>query len=494
MRAISQGIDSQDEQSEVLWTVHGLVDSLYLKELAKKTHRGLEGAVRRNLHAGGRCYGYQNVPVDGGVELRVSESEAQVVVRIFEMAANGRSLKEIAKTLNADGIASPRPRAGRVQGGWCPTAIREMLRRELYIGHQVWNRSTFVKRPGTNRRIARARPPSEWVVIERPELRIIEEELWQRVHSRLTALYAIYGLPNRKGLLHKAASSHYLLTGIARCGLCGANIVIVTGRGPTGHPKYGCPHNFYRGTCANNLKERHDLLEKRLFAGLQEAILRPEVIEYAVQEFGRQLQQALADVTDDMDRFRSRKESLEAEVRRITDAIAVAGHSDSLLRAITERESEIREIDQRILSSRPNSVESKLKDLRQFVTERLKDIHALLYEDPVRAKNELVKHVEAVTLRPEGSGLERHYVAEGEWDLLGDGKQRVRVVAGARFEPLTGSVAVRACPTVIAPPHLHRGWHALQNCLPQAGHGAAQDLQPTLLRGLKWRRPGRVAR
>ena len=167
VRAISQGIDSEDEQSEVLWTVHGLVDSLYLKELAKKTHRGLEGAVRRSLHAGGRCYGYQNVPVDGGVEQRINDAEAQVVVRIFEMAARGCSLKEIAKTLNADQITPPRPRTGRVPGGWCPTAIREMLRRELYIGQQVWNKSTFVKRPGTNKRIGRMRPPSEWVVMER---------------------------------------------------------------------------------------------------------------------------------------------------------------------------------------------------------------------------------------------------------------------------------------------------------------------------------------
>src|SRR5579883_922853 len=117
-----------------------------------------------------------------------------------------------------------------------------------------------------------------------PELRIVEDGLWQRVQHRLTALHAIYGVPNRKGLLHRAASSHYLLTGIAKCGLCGANIVIVTGRGPSGHPKYGCPHNFNRGTCTNDLKERHDRLETRLFAGLQESLLRPEVIEYAVQE------------------------------------------------------------------------------------------------------------------------------------------------------------------------------------------------------------------
>ncbi|MFO0364935.1 MAG: recombinase family protein, partial [Acidobacteriota bacterium] len=41
--SVSQGIDSQNDQSDVLMTVHGLVDSLYIKELGKKTHRGLEG-------------------------------------------------------------------------------------------------------------------------------------------------------------------------------------------------------------------------------------------------------------------------------------------------------------------------------------------------------------------------------------------------------------------------------------------------------------------
>ncbi len=41
--AVSQGIDTQDDQSEVLMTVHGLFDNIFIKELSKKTHRGLEG-------------------------------------------------------------------------------------------------------------------------------------------------------------------------------------------------------------------------------------------------------------------------------------------------------------------------------------------------------------------------------------------------------------------------------------------------------------------
>jgi site-specific DNA recombinase len=51
----SQGIDTLSEQADVQMTVHGLMDSMYVKELAKKTHRGLESCALRGLHTGGRC-------------------------------------------------------------------------------------------------------------------------------------------------------------------------------------------------------------------------------------------------------------------------------------------------------------------------------------------------------------------------------------------------------------------------------------------------------
>src|ERR1017187_2161648 len=94
--AVSQGIDTQNEQADVLMTVHGLVDSLYIKELSKKTHRGLEGRALQGLHTGGRCFGYDNVTDAGGVRLRVNATEAAIVRRIFEMAADGGSLRTIA--------------------------------------------------------------------------------------------------------------------------------------------------------------------------------------------------------------------------------------------------------------------------------------------------------------------------------------------------------------------------------------------------------------
>ena len=74
--SVSQGIDSQNDQADVLMTVHGLVDSLYIKELGKKTHRGLEGRALQGLHTGGRCFGYDNLREGESVRLQINRSEA----------------------------------------------------------------------------------------------------------------------------------------------------------------------------------------------------------------------------------------------------------------------------------------------------------------------------------------------------------------------------------------------------------------------------------
>jgi site-specific DNA recombinase len=111
--AVSQGIDSESDQSEVLHIVHGLVDSIYIKELAKKTHRGLEGKALKGLCTGGRCFGYQNLTTAEGVKQAIDEGEASIVRRVFEMCADGASLRTIAKTLNAESVPSVRPRAGK---------------------------------------------------------------------------------------------------------------------------------------------------------------------------------------------------------------------------------------------------------------------------------------------------------------------------------------------------------------------------------------------
>src|SRR5215469_10410596 len=241
-------------------------------------------------------------------------------------------------------------------GTWSRTAIREMLRRERYLGRVKWNRSRFVKKPGTNKRIRRPRPPEEWTVLERPELRIVSDELWRAVQERLAFVKTRYGRRGPAGLLARAASSPHLLTGFLKCGECGSDLTIVVGIGKGRHPQYGCPQHFNRGACANDLTEREDWLEEKTFSELQHQVLKPEIVEFAIEEFGRQLRQRLSRSSADSDTMRQRRAGLQAELRRLTDAVALHGLSDSLSDAIRERETELAELTRRLSDESPDSM------------------------------------------------------------------------------------------------------------------------------------------
>ena len=62
--SVSQNLNSGDKSSRSLLTLHGMMDEQFLIGLAEKVHRGQEGQVRKGLQAGGRCYGYRNVPIE----------------------------------------------------------------------------------------------------------------------------------------------------------------------------------------------------------------------------------------------------------------------------------------------------------------------------------------------------------------------------------------------------------------------------------------------
>ena len=96
------------------------MSALYLKDLAQKTRRGLEGRVRQGRSAGGLSYGYRilrTIGPDGAPttgEREVDAKEAEVVRGIFAAFASGKSPRAIAKDLNHRCVPGPR---GQPLGG-----------------------------------------------------------------------------------------------------------------------------------------------------------------------------------------------------------------------------------------------------------------------------------------------------------------------------------------------------------------------------------------
>ena len=320
-----------------------------------------------------------------------------------------------------------------------------MLYNRRYTGEITWNRTRFVKVPGTNRRIARPRPPEEWHTIQEERLRIIPEDLWATVHKRLAWLKQTYTQGRPRGLMSRSASSPYLFSGFLVCSECGGKLVVVTGSGKRRRPRYGCPRNYFRGTCSNDLTERQERLEASLLEGLQKAVLQPEAVDYVLDQFEKELGNQLKAVSGQADSLRNRKVELEGELRRLAAAVAEGGHSTFLLEAIAERDRELRSLTERLVSGQPGSVQSSMENLRKFVHARLVNVRKLLYADVPQARAELARHVDSIALRPTEANGKRYYVATGNWNLVGRdlgsqdeaGLRQFEMVAGAGFEPAT---------------------------------------------------------
>ncbi len=160
------------ESSEMAVGFKGTMGALYLRDLAARTHRGLEGRVRQGRAIAAPPYGYRVVRrlgADGEPERGLREidpAEATVLGRVFRDYVGGFSPRAIARALNTEGIPGPRG------GIWYDQTLRGrpgradgLLRNPLYAGRLVWNRYSATTDPQTGARVWRQKDRQE--VVER---------------------------------------------------------------------------------------------------------------------------------------------------------------------------------------------------------------------------------------------------------------------------------------------------------------------------------------
>ena len=153
--------------------------------------------------------------------------------RIFEWYADGVSPRKIAARLNAGHVPSPGARWKRVtrrkDGKWLASAIHGdvsrgsgMLNNARYVGRIAYGRRQFVKNPDTGVRVVR--PGEEHIEFTDERLRIVPQELWDRVKARQARRSSVGALV-RAGLRTRAGGAgrpgKYLFSGLLACDVCG---------------------------------------------------------------------------------------------------------------------------------------------------------------------------------------------------------------------------------------------------------------------------------
>jgi hypothetical protein len=139
-----------------------------------------------------------------------------------------------------------------------------------------------------------------------------------------------------------------------------------------------------------------------LLKGLADAVLRVEVIDYAVARMEEALRKGHEKLNAELERMRKRKLQLEAELARLVNAIAEGQPSQSVMTAIGERERELQAITNKLLEPGPESLRATLDELRTFAVSRLTKIRELIShpESIDLARAVLAEHFGTFTLDP----------------------------------------------------------------------------------------------
>jgi len=370
---------SEGEINELHIGLKGTMGALYLKDLADKTRRGLRGRVEAGKSGGGNSYGYEVVrgagpdgqPLTG--ERRINAQEAAIVRRIFEDYAAGVSPRAIAKMLNAEGVSGP------LGGTWGPSTIHGnrqrgtgILNNELYIGRLVWNRLRYVKDPKTGKRVSRLNPDSAWIVQNVASLRLVDQDLWERVKARQGALEAGRRSGESPGYWERRRP-RYLFTGLMRCAVCGGGIVHFN------KVYIGCANARNKGTCDNKATIRRDALEDAVLDGLQNRLMEPARTRIFCEEYARAMNRLHAEHnaqrTADADALSKAERDLARLVQALLDGVPAAAVREKM----TELEARKEALRSRLAASEdsgirlhPNMAEyyrTQIADLRAALTE-----------------------------------------------------------------------------------------------------------------------------
>ena len=336
------------------------VDEFYSENLAQEVTRGMREAATRGFWMTSYApYGYRRAYVQDGVKkrprLEPDPPTDGVVGRIFRMALRRASILDITKTLNREGIASPKG------SRWTKTTVHRILTNESYTGTLVWG--------------ARAKDNTPPVRVENAFPAIVSREEFDLVAAILDSKAPAKVHPRR-------AASRYLLSGIVRCESCG--------KGLTAHEAKSGQFSYY--VCHTLLKQGQRACEtprlnSKRFEGMiieqiRENILTEGNIRHLVNLINNELDSVVA---EQRERVEAVEEELN-EIRRRLERLWVAVETTDLeindilprIREHKEREEKLNvaaDEARAILSTRmaglgdPEAIAAYATEMREYLME-----------------------------------------------------------------------------------------------------------------------------
>ena len=253
--AVNDDIDTLHETPGLEFLQFKLMfNDYYLKDTSKKIRKVLKAKKEKGEFLGFKApYGYLK-DHSNKHKLIVDENVRPIINRMFDLAYNGKSPRQIADIFSKEHIPTPSIYANLNRGMkstayelWCPRTIEEMLTNETYIGNMTQGRRRKINYKSKKEiRI----PKEEWIIIENTHEAIIDKKIFDTVGELL-----------KKNKNKPTGNNIMLLTGFMVCKECGHKIGI---NKSSDGKRYYCHCSYYTAHSKYGLCTPHSLNYKKL--------------------------------------------------------------------------------------------------------------------------------------------------------------------------------------------------------------------------------------
>ena len=214
---------NQNKSLEI--ALKNLVNDMYAKDISKRVAVSRRLDMERGKFTGSNApYGYKVDSTDPLRKYLVDEEAAAVVRQIFELAAEGVTLREIAKALQNYRLALPGEYLktgklyvdeGQEAKAWYAGTISNILRNQAYIGNMVQGK----RRTRLSENEARHFTEEEdWILVENTHEPIVDKELFDKVRKVLGQKVEESSFASERG--KNLSIKDDIFAGILFCGNC----------------------------------------------------------------------------------------------------------------------------------------------------------------------------------------------------------------------------------------------------------------------------------
>ena len=260
--------------SEFVLTIFGAL----AQEESANTSKRVKFGKKLNAEKGrvpNIVYGYDKI-IGDYFHLTINQAEAETIKQIYRWyLEEGYGTAKIANMLNESGLRTKR------NCKWSQNAICRILTNELYTG-KIINGKQEVSDFLTGQR--RAKDEAEWCVVERPELRIIDDVSFAAVQEIMRERNDAFHMG------HERQSNKHLFSTLIKCKECGWSFRRTVRQYKNTYVRWVCSGHNGKGadSCPNAVTVDEEELIQALQEYFQEILSKKKkVINYVIKEFQR---------------------------------------------------------------------------------------------------------------------------------------------------------------------------------------------------------------